>query len=114
MRAFDARSRNWLLAACLLSAVAACARGGLSRSEVPVVPPASATARGSATCDACVLGATRYLRQLSLDLRGRPPTMDELAEVERAGDVTPAMIDAMLRSDDFVARARVASRDLMA
>src|SRR5258706_6854755 len=102
---------RWLVVMCLLSALAACARGGLSRSEAPIVPARASASGGvgsgaKATCDACVLDATRYLRQLSLDLRGRPPTMEELAEVERAGDVTPAILDAMLRSHELVARAR--------
>src|SRR4051812_2703865 len=104
---------RWLAVMCLLSALAACARGGMSRSDVPVVPAKANASGAKATCDACVLDATRYLRQLSLDLRGRPPTMEELAEVERAGDVTPEILDAMLRSDDLVARAREWHRALL-
>jgi hypothetical protein len=45
---------------------------------------------------------TRYLRQLSLDLRGRPPSFDELAAIAREGRVSDATVDAMLHSDDFV------------
>ena len=65
-------------------------------------PAATATSK----CSACEADPTRYLRQLSLDLRGRPPSMDELYQVERDGAVAPAMIDAMLASDDFLVQAR--------
>ena len=46
-----------------------------------------------------------YLRALSLDLRGRLPTMQEYAELDSVGDVSEAVIDSMLASEGFVERA---------
>jgi hypothetical protein len=53
------------------------------------------------------------LRQLSLDLRGRPPSIDELDAVARDGRVSPERIDAMLRSDEFVAQVRAWHKPLL-
>src|SRR4051812_22446476 len=82
-------SRSPLLAACLLVALAACARGGLSHPDSPLAPSAPSTIATKPVCDACTLDATRYLRQLSFDLRGRPPSFEELDEVARSHEVTP-------------------------
>jgi hypothetical protein len=60
----------------------------------------------AATCAPQTADATRYLRQLSLDLRGRPPTTEELARVEATGSVPDDMIDGMLRSPEFSERAK--------
>ncbi len=49
-----------------------------------------------------VVEPTRFLRQLSLDLRGRPPSFDELDAVARGGKVSDAAIDEILHSDDFL------------
>ena len=106
-------SRSLLLAACLLVALAACARGGLSRVDSPVAPSAPAKVAATPVCDACTLDATRYLRQLSFDLRGRPPSFDELAQVAQTHVVTDKTIDAMLASDELVARAREWHRALL-
>ena len=48
---------------------------------------------------------TRYLRALSLDLRGNVPTADEIAAVQDSGGVDEAMIDSWLNSPDFVTQA---------
>jgi hypothetical protein len=53
------------------------------------------------------------LRQLSLDLRGRPPSIDELTQVEQLGEVPQAMIDAMLDSNEFLQRARDWHKELL-
>jgi hypothetical protein len=94
-----------IAAATMLAGIAACAHGGLS-SVTP--PPAKASvvapASSAAACPACTADPTRYLRQLSLDLRGRPPSLDELEEVEKRGEVSAQAIDAMLASDEFVAQ----------
>lgn len=100
------RNRTTQLAGALsLVVIAACAHGGLSSVAPPAAKVASAAPSASApACPACTADATRYLRQLSLDLRGRPPTLDELAEVERVGEVAPTTIDAWLRSDEFLSQ----------
>lgn len=67
---------------------------------------APAPTNSSATCAPQSVDATRYLRQLSLDLRGRPPSTEELARVEAEGRVPDEMIDAMLSSREFVQRAK--------
>jgi hypothetical protein len=46
-----------------------------------------------------------YLRALSLDLLGRPPTVAEYAALDAHDDVPEATLDAMLASDEFVGRA---------
>src|SRR5258706_4106440 len=92
-RMIPALDRRILGAACLVAALAACARGGMSRP--PVEPTAPRIVETRPACEACAADATRYLRQLSLDLRGRPPTMDELASRARPGDVPLETIDAM-------------------
>ncbi|MBL8685755.1 MAG: hypothetical protein JNK05_41650 [Myxococcales bacterium] len=69
------------------------------------VAPAPTPAQG-ATCAPQTADATRYLRQLSLDLRGRPPTVEEIARVEAAGRVPDDLIDAMLRSPEFSQRVK--------
>ena len=55
----------------------------------------------------------QYLRRLSLDLRGRVPTLDELQSVIDNGAVDPATIDAFLASDDFLHQMRQHHRDLL-
>lgn len=55
----------------------------------------------------------QYLRRMSLDLRGRLPNYDELASVVANGSVDPAMIEAMVDSEDFVSQMRVHHRDLL-
>jgi hypothetical protein len=60
---------------------------------------------GAGACPACNADATHYLRELSLDLRGRPPSIEELETVARGGEVPPEMIDAMLASSEFVTQA---------
>jgi hypothetical protein len=67
---------------------------------------APAPTNSSATCAPQSVDATRYLRQLSLDLRGRPPSTEELARVEAEGRVPDELIDAMLNSREFVQRVK--------
>ncbi|MFO0726708.1 MAG: hypothetical protein U1E65_23170 [Myxococcota bacterium] len=47
-----------------------------------------------------------YLRQLSLDLRGRLPDMAELDSVVTNGAIDPAVITGMVRSEDVVTTLR--------
>ncbi|MGE5183851.1 MAG: DUF1585 domain-containing protein [Acidobacteriota bacterium] len=48
----------------------------------------------------------RYFRALSIDLAGRPPTRDELAELERDGFDLDAWIDSHLAGDGYAERLR--------
>ena len=92
-----------LLAACAVAtgprpSALTVASGGQDDSP----PSPSADSAGEKGQTPITVEPTRYLRQLSLDLRGRPPSFDELAAVAREGSVSDATIDAMLHSDDFV------------
>ncbi len=55
----------------------------------------------------------RYLRTLSLDLTGMPPTMAQYEELSALEEVPEAWIDAMLDSDGFVQRFIRAHRKLI-
>src|SRR5688572_24540093 len=63
-------------------------------------PPAEAPTR-AATAAPSGLSPTEYLRQLSLDLRGEPPSIEELKAVLSAGKVGPEVVDAFLKSPAF-------------
>jgi hypothetical protein len=69
-------------------------------------PPGAARAQPLAAAAAPMIAPVQYLRQLSLDLRGRPPTAAELDEVVSAGQVAPSVIDGMLASADFLSQVR--------
>ena len=47
------------------------------------------------------MGKYRFLRQLSLDLYGRPPTIEEYEALHSAGDIGEQKIDEMLASSEF-------------
>jgi hypothetical protein len=57
--------------------------------------------------------ALQYLRRLSLDLRGRLPEVAELESVVTNRAIDPAIIAAIVRSEDAVAQLRVHHRDLL-
>jgi hypothetical protein len=67
-------------------------------APIPGVPGLPATA--------VKLSPSRYLRQLSLDLRGKPPTAAEYAAVETSGKVDPSLIDGMVHSAEFTEQAK--------
>ncbi len=72
----------------------------------------------AAAQDACeapqAVDATRYLRQLTLDLFGRVPTEAELrALVERGGEIDEAFVDDMLHSEEINGLIRRHHRDLL-
>ena len=50
---------------------------------------------------------------MSLDLLGRIPTEAEYAAVRESGDVDDTIVDAMLTSDEFLARMRGYHRALL-
>jgi hypothetical protein len=55
----------------------------------------------------------RHLRQLSLDLLGRPPTIEEYRAIQAKGSVSPEDIRAMMGSDEFYGRMRGYHRALL-
>jgi hypothetical protein len=56
---------------------------------------------------------TRYLRALSLDLRGIVPTLEDYALFIEAGEVPESLIEEWLGSEEFVSRAVRYHRDLL-
>lgn len=48
----------------------------------------------------------RQLRQLYLDLLGRPPTLEEYQAAQAKGVISPADVQALMNSDEFYARLR--------
>jgi hypothetical protein len=59
------------------------------------------------------LGEYRYLRALSIDLVGRPPTRDELAELEKPGFSFEAWIATHLGGPGYAERLRRVYMDLL-
>ncbi|NOK16052.1 DUF1585 domain-containing protein [Corallococcus carmarthensis] len=55
----------------------------------------------------------RHLRQLSLDLLGRPPTMEEYKTFQAKGSVTAADVRKMMGEESFYARMREFHRALL-
>ncbi|MFY0584158.1 hypothetical protein ACN28S_66440 [Cystobacter fuscus] len=55
----------------------------------------------------------RYLRQLSLDLLGRPPTVEEYAAVRTKGEVSVEDVRSMMSSEEFYTRMRGYHRALL-
>jgi hypothetical protein len=79
----------------------ACAPG-----DVPASHAQRSTSGGEAS-------PTRYLRQLSLDLRGAPPSADEYRAVARFGVVPEGLIDSFLRDPRFLTRVKRWHADLL-
>ena len=50
------------------------------------------------------LEGTRYLRAVAFDLLGRPPTLEEYAQIEDGGDLPETLLDQWLASEDFADR----------
>jgi hypothetical protein len=55
----------------------------------------------------------RQLRQLSLDLLGRPPTLDEYRDTQRKGAITEEDLRALMEREDFYARMKGYHRALL-
>ncbi len=55
----------------------------------------------------------RHLRQLSLDLLGRPPTVEEYKAAQARGSITAEDIQKMMDSEEFYARMRGYHRALL-
>ena len=97
--------RRWFVWCALLAALlCTCARG-----DEPVEAHTAATT----SCAGAPATPTRFLRQLSMDLRGAPPTVAEYRRVLAAGDVPPEMIDEMLQDPRFIERVKRWHRDLL-
>jgi hypothetical protein len=73
--------------------------------------PAAAEAQVCAGDD--VQANLQYLRRLSLDLRGRLPSVEELTAVVTGGSLDPALIDQMIASEEMVEQLRAYHRDLL-
>ncbi len=99
--------RNVMMLVALAAVAGSCAGGGDSGG------PLGNAGGGASTCAPITVDPTRYLRQLSMDLRGRPPTVDELERVRQLGEVPQSTIDAMLESPEFLEQARVWHRALL-
>ncbi len=75
---------------------------------------AAAQDEASEPCDDVVeVDRFRLLRQLTLDLAGRVPTVDELEAVRDADDVGEAQVDALLAAPEFSNFVRRHHRDLL-
>jgi hypothetical protein len=55
----------------------------------------------------------RHLRQLSLDLLGRPPTIEEYRAAQAKGSISPEDIQRMMSSEEFYGRVRGYHRALL-
>ncbi|MEC7985995.1 MAG: hypothetical protein VX278_12595 [Myxococcota bacterium] len=51
--------------------------------------------------DASLRDQNQYARSVSLDLRGRVPTKEEMLEIEASGGLSDQMLDVWLESEDF-------------
>ncbi len=63
--------------------------------------------------DEVTLEKLAHAKALSLDLRGRLPTMNEYATVASASEIPESMVDEWLASDDFAERIVRHHRDLL-
>jgi hypothetical protein len=63
--------------------------------------------------DPAPVSATRAFRQLSLDLRGAPPSFDEARAVQRTKHIPDALLDAVLRDERFLGRVKRWHADLL-
>jgi hypothetical protein len=59
------------------------------------------------------VGLERHLRQLMLDLLGRPPTIAEYRRIQGEGTVRPELIREMMQQDEFYARMKTYHRTLL-
>ena len=80
---------------------------GLLCSEAAAQTAAPDLRVGDLACDPApeFSEPTRYLRALSLDLRGTLPSADEVDQVRVLGEVPDALIDEWLASDAFAQQA---------
>ena len=73
----------------------------------------SATARAQLTCEAKAPSLSRQLRQLYLDLLGRPPTIDEYRAQEAKGAIDDGDVRALMDREEFYQRMKSYHRALL-
>ncbi|MFO0650116.1 MAG: hypothetical protein U0326_28095 [Polyangiales bacterium] len=96
---FTARLR--LFSVLLCAGIAACAPEGVRQAA------AAMDGEGGPA------SPTRYLRQLSFDLRGAPPTVEEYRQVVDHGEVPASLVDGMLHDPRFIDRVKRWHADLL-
>src|SRR4029077_1577591 len=93
--------------------------GGFMRRTAALLPAMVLCIPGSGLAqDRCVDGMSavpleRHLRQLYLDLLGRPPNMDEYRFAQNKGAITEADVDGLMSRDEFFARVKNYHRSLL-
>ncbi len=75
-----------------------------------VASPAAAEVCDEATA---IAESLSYLRRLSLDLRGRVPTLEEQASVVTNGAIDPSIVEAMVESEDLIHQVRRHHLDML-
>jgi hypothetical protein len=78
-----------------------------------LVPRAAGAQQPTQACTASALPLERQLRQLYLDLLGRPPTIDEYRSQRDKGVIAEEDIDALMTRDEFYARMENYHRALL-
>jgi hypothetical protein len=99
-----------VLSACLASAL------GLLLARPAAAEPAldpGGSAGGAPQCEALAVPVERQLRQLYLDLLGRPPQMDEYARAQRRGAISEEDIAELMTRDEFYERMKGYHRALL-
>jgi len=76
----------------------------LAFAALTVLPLASGAQSPNQCAPTERLGKYRFLRQVTLDLYGRPPTIEEYESLHGDGDVDEAKVDEMLSSPEFFDR----------
>lgn len=79
-----------------------------------LVGTSRASAQADLTCAPTArIDAYRLLRQLSIDLRGQPPSEAEYLALDAAGDVSPEAVQRMITSEEFYRTMRGYHRGLL-
>lgn len=94
--------RSGLLSLSVVCLIGAFIPDGVARAQGAVVEPAPVELCAPSQP---TLEPLRYLRALSLDLRGSGPTPDEIAAVTSEGAVSDDIIDGLLESPEFAEQA---------
>ena len=79
----------------------------------PVADSAGDTGADALQCEGTTVPVERQLRQLYLDLLGRPPTMVEYASAQRRGSISDEDIRELMTRDEFYARMKRYHRALL-
>src|SRR4051812_9781554 len=87
--------RTGLLTACATLSLSSVAFADNQCASVPTVP------------------LERQLRQLYLDLAGRPPTIDEYKAIQAKGSIDSSVVDDLMSREEFYARMQGYHRALL-